>query len=51
METSRRSVGTTPWRGLTALHAGPQTVAAMFSQHSPEATQNSAVNASVFNQQ
>ena len=47
METSRGSVGTTPWRGLTALHAGPQTVAAMFSQHSTDAMQNSAVNASM----
>ena len=30
METSRRSVGTTLLRGLIALHAGLQTVAAMF---------------------
>ena len=34
METSTRSVGTTLWRGLTALHAGIQIVAAMFSLHS-----------------
>ena len=47
METSRRSVGTTPWRGLTALHAGPQSVAAIVSQHSTEATQNSTMNASM----
>ena len=34
METSTRSVGTTLLRGLTALHAGIQIVAAMFSLHS-----------------
>ena len=45
METSRRSVGTTLCRGLTALHAGLQTVAGMFSQHSTEAKQNSHMDA------
>ena len=51
METSRRSVATTVWRGLIALQAGLQTVAAMFSQHSTAGKQNSTVNACVFNQQ
>ena len=45
METSRSSVGTTLWRGLTAFHAGIQIVAAMFSQHSTEAKQNSLMDA------
>ena len=45
MKTSRRPVGTTLCRGLTALHAGLQTVAAMFSQHSTEAKQNSPMDA------
>ena len=44
-ETSWRPVGTTPRRGSTAFHAGLQTVAAMFSQNSPETKQNSPVNA------
>ena len=35
----------TLWRGLTALHAGLQTVAAMFSQHSTKAKENSPMNA------
>ena len=41
------SVGTTLWRGFSALHAGHQTLAAMFSQHSSEAKQNSPVNEGV----
>ena len=45
METSRRSVATTVWRGLIALQAGLQTIAAMFSQHSTAGKQNSTVNA------
>ena len=43
--TSRRSVGTTLWRGFMALHAGLQTVTAMFSQHSTKAKQNSPMSA------
>ena len=45
METSRSSVGTTLWRSLTAFHASIQIVAAMFSQHSTEAKQNSPMDA------
>ena len=41
------SVGTTLWRGFSALHAGHQTLTAMFSQHSSEAKQISPVNESV----
>ena len=33
------------WRGLTVLHAGLQSVAAMFSQHSTKAKQNFPMNA------
>ena len=45
METSRRSVATTVWRGLIALQAGLQTIAVMFLQHSTAGKQTSTVNA------
>ena len=45
METSKRSVATTVWRGLIALQAGLQTIAVMFSQHSTAGKQTSTVNA------